>query len=223
MSRRVRLLVFDWDGTLADSIGHIVASMTEAMREIGLPQRPEEDIRDIIGLGLADATARLFPGLDSPALRRSLAAAYRRCYYAAAPDGALLPGAEASLRRLRDRGYRLAVATGKSRDGLDRVLAQTGAGAMFEVTRCADEGRPKPDPDMLRYILGATRCAPSEALMIGDSEHDLRMAGRAGIDAVGVCSGAHGRDVLQRCHPLACLASVAELPEWLARGAVSPR
>lgn len=215
MKRSVQLLVFDWDGTLMDSIGHIVATMQAAIRDAGLPQRSERQIRDIIGLGVREATARLFPALDGPQLRQALGSAYRRRYYASSGDGELLPGVTEALERLAASGYILAVATGKSRQGLDRVLARTGIGSRFRVTRCADEGMPKPHPQMLQHILRVTATPASAALMVGDSEHDLRMARNAGVGAIGVCSGAHDEQVLRRCEPLACLPGVAELPTWL--------
>ncbi|HYW93241.1 MAG TPA: HAD-IA family hydrolase [Gammaproteobacteria bacterium] len=215
MRRSVKLLVFDWDGTLIDSIGHIVATMQAAIRDAGLPQRSEREIRDIIGLGLREATARLFPALDGPELRQALGSAYRRRYYAGDDEGALLPGVGPALERLAACGYVLALATGKSRQGLDRVLARTGLGHRFRVTRCADEGRSKPYPEMLEHILRVTDTPAGEALVVGDSEHDLCMARNAGVEAIGVCSGAHDESVLWRCAPLACLPGVADLPAWL--------
>jgi len=218
----VRLLVFDWDGTLIDSIGHIVAAMQAAIRDAGLPPRSEREIRDIIGLGIREATARLFPGLDGPELRQALGSAYRRRYYAGGDDSQLLPGVAGALERLAESGYVLAVATGKSRQGLDRALARTGLGHRFRATRCADEGRSKPHPDMLEHLLGVTGTPAGAALMVGDSEHDLRMARSAGVGAVGVCSGAHGESVLRRCDPLVCLAGVGDLPAWLGRAGLGP-
>jgi len=222
VTRCVKLLVFDWDGTLIDSIGHIVETMQAAIRDAGLPQRSEEQIRDIIGLGMREATARLFPGLDRPELRQALGSAYRRRYYANGDEGALFPGVPDALERLAASGYVLAIATGKSRQGLDRVLARTGLGHRFRVTRCADEGKSKPHPGMLEYILSVTAIPASAALMVGDSGHDLRMAREAGMDAVGVCSGAHDESVLRRCDPLACLPAVADLPDWLDSTGLTP-
>jgi phosphoglycolate phosphatase len=131
----------------------------------------------------------------------------------------LFPGVEAMLGALRERGHRLAVATGKSRRGLERALDASGLRDCFDASRCADESIPKPHPAMLHELLQALAAPPAQALMIGDTSHDLEMAAAAGVDAVAVCYGAHAAEGLRALQPRACLDSVAELEQWLQRHA----
>ena len=181
-----RLLVFDWDGTLVDSISRIVESLQVAAEACGLPQLDESALKGIIGLGLPEAIRVLYPEVDDPvAVQR-----YREVYGAhynrlEAQPSALFPGAGGS-RRLSGEGYLLAVATGKTRRGLDHVLAGRGWLDYFDITRCADETASKPDPRMLHEILQHCRVDAGQALMVGDSPFDLQMAHRAGMDSVAV-------------------------------------
>jgi phosphoglycolate phosphatase len=119
------------------------------------------------------------------------------------------------LDELRASGRLLAVATGKSRRGLDQAFAATGLARYFSASRCADETTPKPDPAMLLELLGELEAAPAGALMVGDTSHDLEMARGAGVDAVAVSYGAHAGDALRSLAPRACVESVAELRAWL--------
>ena len=214
MGIRFDLLVFDWDGTLVDSAGHIVDSIQAAARDIGLSEPAAEDARHIIGLGLVDAMTYLFPRLSASDYPR-LAERYRVHYLAGDHKVALFPGTGDALRFWRERGFRLAVATGKSRQGLDRALGTSGLAPCFHATRCADEGLAKPHPDMLLWLMGALCADPERTLMIGDTTHDLEMARQAGVPAVAVAYGAHPRDQLESLSPLACVGSMAELVEWL--------
>jgi phosphoglycolate phosphatase len=211
----LRLLVFDWDGTLMDSEARIVASASAAITDLGLPARTPEAIRDIIGLGLPEAMEALFPGL-SPQGYAHLIDRYREHFLAA--DGTpmpLFPAVPETLERLRGEGYVLAVATGKSRRGLERALEETGLGNLFAATRCADESRSKPHPQMLLEVMVEVGIGSSETLMIGDSEYDLQMAIEAGVAAVGVGYGVKGCERLLGYRPLACFETIAELPPWL--------
>lgn len=215
MSKKYPLLVFDWDGTLVDSIGRIVSSLQHASRTgIGV-EISAELARSVIGLGLDEAVAALHPELDRQQHALELervADAYRQHYIhdndIPAP---LFDGVEEMLHSLRDKGYTLAVATGKSRSGLDHTLEEHGMQSMFPVTRTPTETRSKPDPLMLQEIIQETGFTSTQALMIGDSEHDLRMARNAGVDSVAVTHGVHDGEVLARHAPLACLDDVTRL------------
>ena len=216
MGRAYSLLVFDWDGTLADSLGHIVDSMQQASRALGIEQRTHDEIRNIIGLGMNEAMARLYPDLPAPAVAE-LVERYRE-FYLGMPDRpvALYPDAEQTLERLYEEGYLLAVATGKSRRGLERSLQETGLTRLFHTSRCADEAFSKPHPQMLEQIMELLGVSPRHTIMIGDTEYDLQMAGNAGASAIAVRYGAHEPERLLRHEPLACLDSLKELPGWLA-------
>jgi len=216
--RRFRFVVFDWDGTLADSTGIIVDSLQQACRDLGEPVPADIDARHVIGLGLADALRRVAPGL--PRERHAdLVARYRHHYVTRDEGIALYAGVREMLAELETAGLVLGIATGKSRAGLDRALAQQGIGGHFTVTRCADEGFPKPHPDMLVHLMDHTGFEPDATLMIGDTTHDLELARNAGTAALAVAYGAHAADELAALAPLATVRSVAELLEWLRRHA----
>lgn len=220
--RAPELLVFDWDGTLMDSVASIVACMQEAAREMGLPPLADADIRGTVGLGLKDSLGRLGIEADGDLASR-LVERYRHHWFATYRSRCILfPGVAEGLAELRRQGYRLAVATGKSRRGLDRDLGETGLAPLFDATRTADEARPKPHPQMLLDILEATGVAAPTALMVGDTTFDLEMAAQAGMPAVGVLSGGHPREELDRCAPLVCLGSALEVGAWLAAAGAAP-
>lgn len=215
---RYELLVFDWDGTLADSAGTIVACIQAACRDLGLPVPDDARASHVIGLGLHDALSHAIPGLPVGEYGR-VVERYRQHFLERDPQITLFPGAEAMLTGLRDRGHLLAIATGKSRAGLARALETMRLGSFFTATRCADQCAPKPAPDMLIELmeeLGANRAA---TLMIGDTVHDLRMAAAAGVAAVAVSHGAHPKPSLVAQQPLACVDNTEELAQWLARNA----
>lgn len=211
-----RLLVFDWDGTLVDSIARIVESMRVAAAECGLEPRDEQRIRGIIGLGLPEAIQSLYPQLDDVALLELFRRVYSEHYIALeSSPSPLFAGVLESLLAFREQGYRLAVATGKSRRGLDRVLAGHGWEDFFDITRCADETASKPDPRMLHEILGHCEVAAGQALMVGDSPFDLQMAHNAGMTAVAVGYGAQPLEVLCEYRPHLALDSFDGLGRWL--------
>ena len=214
--RRFRLLVFDWDGTLSDSTTVIAEAIQSACRDLGEPVPDDAAARYVIGLGLTDALSLVAPGL--PQSRYSeLTVLYRRHYLAREDDIPLFAGASALLSELEAAGYLLAIATGKSRMGLSRVLARSGLARRFHATRCADEGFPKPNPDMLLHLMDRLAVAPEETLMIGDTTHDLELARNAGTSSLAVAYGAHDLEGLARLAPLATVHSIAEMREWLAR------
>jgi phosphoglycolate phosphatase len=214
---RWRLIVFDWDGTLMDSTQAIVRSAQFAIGEIGMPARTDRQIREIIGLGLQESWQALYPD-DGRSDFEAFASAYRRHFLAT--DQQLsqpYPGVRDMLCRLQGMGFLLAVATGKSRHGLDLDLRRTGFESLFDVSRTCDESRSKPHPLMLHQIMECLGMDASLTLMVGDTDYDLRMAREADVAAVGVVWGAHRRQRLERQNPEACLEDLCELPGWLIR------
>ena len=213
------LLIFDWDGTLMDSEARIVACMQAAAVDLGLPVPGRERTRDIIGLGLDEAIRSLFPDIDATGTEQ-MVQRYRHHYLVANETPTpLFEGAAEVVTTLHDAGYLLAVATGKGRRGLDRSLRQTGLEPLFHATRCADESRSKPDPDMLLQLLEELGVEPARALMIGDTEYDLQMAANAGTAGLAVGYGVHSRERLLRHRPVHCIDDIRELTGWLGSSA----
>ncbi len=208
------LIVFDWDGTLMDSTRVIAASLQSACRDLGIAVPSDENALFVIGLGLADTFKHVAPDLDAEG-RARLSERYRDHFLAREHEMPLYEGVRELLADLHARGRRLAVATGKARRGLDRVLDTTGLRPWFEATRCADEGFAKPHPGMLLALLELTGVDPGRAVMVGDTTHDLELAANAGIDAVAVSYGAHDEKLLATRTAKARCASVAELHRWL--------
>lgn len=205
------LIIFDWDGTLSDSTGRIVEAMQAAAAELGVEVPTPAAVRDIIGLGLPEALQILFPALPGDvraALREGYSSHYR---HLDREPCALFPGALTMLEELRGRGWHLAVATGKSRAGLDRVLGALDMTDFFDATRCADETASKPDPLMLRQLLAELDYPAQRAVMVGDSEYDMAMARSGGISAVGVSFGVHSSERLLRHEPAHVVDSLPEL------------
>jgi phosphoglycolate phosphatase len=215
---RYRLIVFDWDGTLLDSAGGIAECIQEAARDLQLPVPARETASHVIGLGLQASLRTVVPSLPEDRYRE-FAEAYRRHFLARQGSMKLFPGIRDMLQELHAAGHRLAVATGKSRRGLDHALESTALRKVFAATRCADETDPKPHPAMLLELMQQLAAAPAQALMIGDTSHDLEMARSAGVDAVAVAYGAHPGAALRALAPRACVEDVAELRSWLTANA----
>lgn len=208
------LIIFDWDGTLVDSAGKIVAAMHAGIAATGLAPRTDGEVREIIGLGLPEAIRALYPQ-EGEGAREALRQAYVEHYLVLDEVPCrLFPGAEAVLAGLAEHGHHLAVATGKSRRGLDRVLQRSGLARYFQATRCADETCSKPDPRMLHELLAHFRRPAAEAVMVGDSEYDMAMARSAGMDRIAVSYGVHERERLLRYEPLLEVDSLHELLHW---------
>lgn len=213
--RRYELVIFDWDGTIMDSTGLIASCIQATCREMGLAVPDEAAAKWVIGLGIAQSMERVAPGLDA-SRTREFADRYRGHFLARDHEAPLFGGIPGLLEDLRGRGLRLAVATGKSRRGLGRALASSGLAPFFEATRCADEGFPKPHPDMVLRILDETGVEASRAVLVGDTTHDLELAANAGVDAVAVTYGAHGEALLRERAARHYAGSVEELRLWLA-------
>ena len=213
--RRFDLIVFDWDGTLFDSTRLIARCIQAACADVGAAVPSDRDASYVIGLGLADALRHAAP--DVPSERyRELAERYRHHYLARQDEIVLFDGTLEMLLALRARNHWLAVATGKTRRGLEAALETSPLQGLFDATRTADETRGKPDPMMLVELMHELGTAPSRTLMVGDTTHDLQLAANAGCASVAVSFGAHGHDEFTAHAPLHIAHSTAELAAWLA-------
>ena len=208
------LFIFDWDGTLCSSIDRIVTSVQRAATDLGLAPLAYEDAKSIIGLGLQEAMNILFPSLPEPE-RAELVLRYKHHFISldAEVPSPLYDDALYTLDSLRSAGHSLAVATGKGRDGLDRVLQEKNLGQYFDATRCADETKSKPHPLMLQELLTELGFSAQEAIMIGDTDFDLAMANAAGMQSIGVSYGAHDLDRLKACNPVLIVDRLATILE----------
>ena len=214
MSKKFDLLVFDWDGTLADSASVIVLSIQGAARDMGLTEPSNDEARHVIGLGLSEAIEYLFPDLPLQKLRL-LTDRYRYHYLAHDQEISLYEGIIEIIKTLHAENFLLAVATGKSRAGLNRSFVSSGLGDYFHASRCADETFSKPHPAMLLELMGEFGVKTERTLMIGDTSHDLQMAINARVPGLGVTYGAHPREKLESLVPLACIENVMKLRSWL--------
>ena len=211
---RYRLLVFDWDGTIIDSASSIAQCIRLAAADLALAVPSEEQAKHVIGLGLHDALRGAVPSL-APERVAQFVERYREHFRAREDAMDLFAGMRELIERLSEERT-LGIATGKSRRGLDRALEASGLRPYFRASRCADETEPKPHPAMLRELMAEIDVPAENALMIGDTSHDLEMARAAGVDALAVTYGAHAAAGLLGCAPRGCVASVAELGQWLA-------
>ena len=215
---RLNVLIFDWDGTLVDSIMRIVEAMHMASDACGVPRCSDDEIRAIIGLALPQAYDVLYPDADDAELKERFIRSYSDQYIVLEEvPSAFYPGVMDALDNYRSAGYQLAVATGKSRRGLHRVLSGHKMVDYFDITRCADETRSKPDPLMLHEILKHCAAEPQQAIMVGDSPFDLRMAHNANMPSVAVSYGAQPMSVLQQESPVLAIDHFTELTSWLER------
>jgi phosphoglycolate phosphatase len=210
-------VVFDWDGTIIDSAATIAGCIQQAALDMGLEPPGQERASHVIGLGLHDALRIAVPAL-APARYAEFVELYRKHFLAREESMQLFGGMRELLSELAGT-RKLAIATGKSRRGLERALQASGLRALFSASRCADETRPKPHPAMLLEIINELQVDARSTLMIGDTSHDLEMAQGAGVAAVAVTYGAHAGQALAACAPLGCVASVPELQAWLKQNA----
>lgn len=202
------VIIFDWDGTLMDSIDKIVTCMKLAAEAVDVQPPSTKEIQNIIGLSLEKAMAQLYPDF-SLTTQRAIENAYRSQYLEKDQHPTpFYPGVKAWLADLKKKGYTLAVATGKGRGGLDRVLQQHDVHHLFSVTYCADETDSKPNPLMINKILSDLNIQPEQALMIGDSSYDLEMANNANVACIGVNYGVHSHAVLSQFEPIAIVSDL---------------
>jgi phosphoglycolate phosphatase len=214
MAKQFDLIVFDWDGTLMDSAATIVHALQSAAVDIGVTPPTEERARHIIGLGLYEALQHALPDLTADHYA-ALSERYRYHYLARDHELVLFDGASMLVGSLAEQGYMLAVATGKTRKGLDRAFEHSGLGSIFHDSRCADECHSKPHPQMLFELMDAFAVSPEKTLMIGDTTHDLLMAKNAGVASLAVSYGAHPRGELLTAASEGCVDSIVELSRWL--------
>jgi phosphoglycolate phosphatase len=212
--KKFDLIVFDWDGTLMDSTATIVACIQGAARDLGLPVPTHKNAAYVIGLGLHEAMEAVLPGIDSRYYPR-MVERYRYHYLAQDKGLELFQGVREMLADLVRQGYFLAIATGKSRVGLNRALDVTKLLSVFDATRCADETFSKPHPAMLEELTRELGQDMRRTLMIGDTTHDLQMAINAGASGIAVHYGAHAAPELQALEPLYAASSVIDLHAWL--------
>lgn len=210
-----KLIIFDWDGTLMDSIGRIVSSMQAAAAHCSLLVPSDEQVKEIIGLSLPVALDALFPDNNSQQ-NEAMLSQYKYQYV----DGDKTPSplfddALTLLTALKRNDKLLAVATGKGRQGLQRIFNETNTEGFFQASRCAGEVLSKPDPDMLYSLLDELSIAPEQAIMIGDTSHDMKMAQSAGVDRIGITLGVHDRKILSQYKPKAIVDSLSELQRLL--------
>ncbi len=213
--KNIELVIFDWDGTLMDSVGRIVSCMQKAATECRLREPCRDDVLDIIGLSLPVAMERLHPmaaANDIALLIASYSDLYKSRDKTPSP---LFDGVDAMLKELHRSGKKLAVATGKSRSGLERVLNETDLGSLFIARRGADEALSKPNPLMLTQILQELSLSPEQAVMVGDSVHDLDMANNLGMQSIGVTWGVNHADLLLSRNPAKLCYNVTELHQFL--------
>ncbi|WP_027157343.1 HAD family hydrolase [Methylobacter luteus] len=211
MKSRFDLIIFDWDGTLVDSIDWIVTCLQHAAVSCNCTIPERQAAKDVIGLSTKNAIQTLFTGADEET-RNQLMSCYIEAFFARQISrDDLFAGVYEMLVQLKRAGFQLAVATGKSRAGLDKALQATGTEDLFDITRCADETASKPDPAMVLDIIQHVEVANERTLMVGDSIHDMQMALNAQIASIAVSCGAHSKEILQQYNPLTCLQQPAEL------------
>ena len=213
------LLIFDWDGTLVDSIERIVTSLQFASNKTLNINVSEQQAKNVIGLGLNEAIEKLHPELNHHQhadVLNKVADAYRQHYlYDNTVPAPLFPGVTKLLDELHSMNHILAISTGKSRAGLQQSINEHKLAHYFATTRCAGENKSKPHPEMLLEILHELNFSASQTLMIGDSEHDLQMATNANVKSIGVSHGVHDADTLKKHNPLTCLNDITELSSYL--------
>ena len=211
MKQRFDLIIFDWDGTLINSIDWIAHCLQQAAIDCHCPMPETQAAKNVIGLSIHKAMHTLFPEVDEQTLSQ-LIDSYSQHYFSKPMNHLdLFPGVYDMLMQFKDQGYQLAVATGKTRAGLTEALQATGTEHLFCVTRCADETASKPDPRMLQEIISQTQTAKERVLMIGDSIYDLQMAVNASISSIAVSCGANSAASLLAYQPLLCLEQPTEL------------
>lgn len=213
-----RLIIFDWDGTLADTTNPIIENLQRAFADCGLTVPEADTIRPLIGYSLP----RMLQILASDAgehQKEALAERYAALYLHPSnlQDKLLFADALPVLEALEKQGFLLAVATGKGRGGLDKAIGQSGTGRFWSATACAGEYPSKPAPDMILALCGELGIEPADGLMVGDTVFDMQMAASAGARGVAVATGAHGRSLLQAAPQIGILSRLAELPDFLRR------
>ena len=218
MPKQFDLIVWDWDGTLADSTGMITQAILKAAEQVGLPAVSMQTARNIIGLGLREAIQTLYGDLPTETAQQ-LASQYTANYYAGESEIPLYESAAETIIALNRHGFKLAVATGKGRRGLNLAMEHCGLTKYFHATRTVDECFSKPHPQMLDDLMEDLVVMPERTLMIGDTSYDLQMAKNAGVNAIGVTYGAHTAEQWQHSNPVQQFNDFKSLSKWLLENA----
>ncbi len=214
MTKQFDLIIWDWDGTLADSTSIIIDAITTASAELGLGKIARTDASNIIGLSLNEAINRLLGDIGAEKTQ-ALVEKYRHYYYLHEENIPLFDGVLKTIAELKKRGFKLAVATGKGRRGLNLAMERSGLTHYFQATRTVDECFSKPHPQMLDELMDFCVTTPERTLMIGDTSYDLQMAQNAKIKSLAVTYGAQSREQLLHYNPLACFDEFSSLSQWL--------
>lgn len=217
-NKQFDLIVWDWDGTLADSTSMITKALVDAAAQVGLPALNPKAASNIIGLGLRESIEALY-GAIPQAQAQALARQYTANYYAGEQEIPLFTGAKETVLELSRRGYKLAIATGKGRRGLNLALERSGIAHCFQATRTVDECHSKPHPQMLDELMDILVVTPERTLMIGDSSYDMQMAQNAGVQSLAVTFGAQSGSQLLAYHPRGIFNEFSELSYWLFNNA----
>lgn len=212
---KLKLIVFDWDGTLADSVSQIVACKQSLARQYGLPLPSEVVVRQVLGRPFEQAMAHCFPTAN-PMRLHQLSETFHALMQQAVDPARLFPGANVMLHGLKRRGFKLAIATAKDRRELNQALQYHALADLFDATCCGKEYQEKPQPAMLNYLLDYFQVQPMECVMIGDTTTDLLFAANAGVNAVGVTFGAHSQTELAALKPMALIHAWSQLPTLIA-------
>ncbi|MFC1630523.1 MAG: HAD-IA family hydrolase [Arenicellales bacterium] len=213
-SKNYDLIIFDWDGTLMDSESKIINCFRKAAEDIEIVYPGDESVRNIIGLGLKEALAVLMPDYSNT-IQQQVVDRYREHFlHLDDTEMLLFEGVEEGLRQLQSDDYSLAIATGKARIGLDKVLEHTQLSEHFVTSRCADEAKSKPHPRMVLDILTETGVTADRAIVVGDTTYDIEMAHRANTDSLAVCYGVHQREKLIAQQPKDCVENFAAVLQW---------
>lgn len=215
MMKKYQCVIFDWDGTLMDSEARIVASIQYAAKNAGYPVLPYDVSKSIIGLSLEKAIYTLYPDANEAGVA-AMAESYTE-YFLNHADVDMKPfdGAETLLKMLKQAGVKVAIATGKSRRGLDQVLSEVGFESYFDMTRTPVEAKSKPSPLMLQQIVDEFGLSVGEAVMVGDTEFDMQMAQNINMDVIALSHGVHDLDVLKTYEPVSYFDDLHSMADWL--------
>ena len=214
MQNNYDLIIFDWDGTLANSTQLIVDAICKGSVDVGLPEPTQAAASGIIGLGFREATYDLFGQIPDAQLAE-LTARYTYYYGLGEDHIPLFDGVTEAVTHLTEKGVPLAVATGKGRRGLNKALANSGIAHHFIATRSVDECHSKPNPQMILDLMDEVAAKPERTLMVGDTSFDLQMAKNANVASLGVTYGAHPLERLLPHWPLAHFEKFTDLSTWL--------
>ena len=208
---KYKAIVFDWDGTLMDSISKIVESMQTSAQQLGFPVPDYDQAKDVIGISLLPALQQLFK-IDDEKVAMDLFHTYKEHFKDHAQiSSPLFTGAIELLESLKQQGYILAVATGKARQGLEHNWHHSNTKHFFSASKTADDAQSKPSSDMLQQILSELNLSADQVLMVGDTTYDMAMAEAINMDRIGVSFGVHSIDALQKHKPLAVIDALHEL------------